>query len=127
MDLSILLARIFGVYMLILGLIVLRNPKLQVLVNELSRDDGLRFVLGLFTLVLGIALVSLHNIWSDGYRVIITIISWVVLIKGFLTVWLKEKSYKNLIEKLSAPNIITATGVINLVLGIYLVYIGFFV
>ncbi|HJN62886.1 MAG TPA: hypothetical protein QGH03_01485 [Candidatus Paceibacterota bacterium] len=127
METSIFLARIFGVYMLIVSLVVLKNKKRQELINELSKHEDLRFVMGPFTLIFGLVLVNIHNIWGEGYKTVITIVSWIVLIKGVLVVWLDEKNYRKLMDKISKPNLLTAIGVINLILGLYFTYIGFFI
>ncbi|MBO06407.1 MAG: hypothetical protein CMI58_05180 [Parcubacteria group bacterium] len=113
--------------MLIVSLVVLKNKKRQELINELSKHEDLRFVMGPFTLIFGLVLVNIHNIWGEGYKTVITIVSWIVLIKGVLVVWLDEKNYRKLMDKISKPNLLTAIGVINLILGLYFTYIGFFI
>jgi hypothetical protein len=128
MDLSIFLAKVIGLYMLIVGMVVLKKPELRSIINELTKEKDLRFVLGLFTLIIGIIMVVSHNIWGGpAYVVVVTLISWVVFLKGIFVVWMGDMAYDNLVAKFSTPSMLTLTGVINLIIGIYLSYIGFFI
>jgi len=127
MDISIFLAKIMGIYMLVLGLVLLKKPSLQKVVNELSRDEGLRFVLGLFTFIMGIVLITVHNFWTGDWRVAITLVSWIIFLKGLASVWLEEKSYRNWVDKFSTKNMVTASGIITLIAGLFLTYVGFFI
>jgi hypothetical protein len=127
MDISILLAKIFGVYMLVIGLSFLKRPHLRGILNNMSKDPDTRFILSLFILAAGILLVVNHNIWTGGYKVIITLVSWIILIKGATGVYLSEESYRKMVEYLNTPNMLTAFGALNLVLGVYFTYIGFFI
>ena len=46
------------------------------------------FSTGLMTLVIGIALVVGHNIWDGSWRVVITVIGYLSLVKGFvILIW----------------------------------------
>ena len=128
MDLSIFLAKVIGLYMLFVGMVVLKKPSLQEVINKLSKDEDLRFVLGLFTLILGLLLVVGHNVWDGtGYQIVITIISWIVLLKSLLIVWLSNEKYNKIMTVFNTHTLITVSGIINLILGIYLTYVGFFV
>ena len=128
MDISIFLAKVIGLYLLIMGLVLLKKPDLQEMVNELSKNSALRLIAGVFTLILGLLLVVSHNVWSGGaYVIIITIIAWVVFIKGLLYVWLSDESYSKLVSKINPKSWVTISGVVNLILGFYLSYVGFFV
>jgi hypothetical protein len=127
MELSIFLAKVIGLYALILGMTMLRKPDLKKLVMDLSKDEGIRFIASIFTLILGILMVVSHNIWEgSAYVILITIFSWMVFLKGVMLIWISNKGYQKLIEKFSSPGIMTAGAVVNLIVGIYLTYIGFF-
>ena len=127
MDISIFLAKVIGLYLLITSVIVLKKPRLQEVIDELSRNKGMKVVWGLFTLILGILMVVSHNIWTDGFRIVITLIAWIVLLKGALIIWLKDSTYKEWVNKFNNESFLTAVGVGYLILGVYLTYVGFFI
>jgi hypothetical protein len=127
MDISIFLAKVIGVYMIILGIVVLKKPHLGKVLNELSDDESSRFIISLFTIILGLILVNVHNIWVGGYKIVITIVAWVALLKGVGNLLLSEKNFRHLVDRANTPQMLKLSGVINLVVGIYLTYIGYFI
>jgi hypothetical protein len=127
MELSVFLAKVIGLYMLIIGLVVLKKPGLQGVINELSKEHDLRFVLSVFSLIIGLLLVVSHNIWSGpAYVVVITIVSWIALLKSLASLWMSDDGYKKLLAKFGNKNMMTVAGIVNIVVGIYLTYVGFF-
>ncbi len=126
MEISRFLGKVIGLYLIIVSIAILINmPKFVSTVNELINNVPLMFVTGFFTLVLGLLLVVSHNIWQWNWRVIITIIAWISLLKGISIVlypeiidhathWFVENSTFGYI-----------TGSIDLILGLILCYFGF--
>ena len=129
MDLSIFLAKVIGLYMIVVAIVFLKKPGFQAVVLELSKDREMRLVLGLITLILGLMMVVSHNIWYGGsFRILITIIAWITFLKGVLILWMSDEAYENLVAKFKTKSsMMTTSMVLYLVLGIYLTYIGFFV
>ena len=80
------LSRLLGLYCLIAALCMASHREAMVrMVTALLQDAPLLFVVGLFTIVAGLALVLTHNIWSGGsHAVLVTLIGWVSLAKGLL-------------------------------------------
>lgn len=126
MDVSKFLAKVIGIYLVIVTLMMLTNMS-QFLsnVNSLVNDAPLMFVTGFFTLILGILVVVSHNIWQWNWRVIITIFAWLALIKGAVML-----VYPQLIDSVSYSfiqntTIAYVTACVDLVLGLVLCYFGF--
>ena len=96
MDTSIFLAQFFGWYMIIMGVIILVRGEafLEELLKEIE-DKGFLLLGGYLTLFLGLGMVILHNIWTEDWRVIITILGWLTLLKGILLIAF-SKEYLNL-------------------------------
>ena len=82
-------------------------------------------VTAFFTIILGLLMVVSHNIWQWSWRVIITIIAWIVLLKGVCILMLPQ--YTNHLSLLFVEDIDFAYSVAALdgILGIFLVYMGF--
>ncbi|PIP86445.1 hypothetical protein COV42_00930 [Candidatus Campbellbacteria bacterium CG11_big_fil_rev_8_21_14_0_20_44_21] len=127
MDLSFLLAKILGLFYLILGVIVFKKTEIRKISEELSKNEALRFVFGLIILLIGIIIVAIHNVWSGDWRVLITLLGWLSLVKGFSSLWMDEATYKKWILKWDSKSMVTAGGAVSMVIGLYLSYIGFFI
>ena len=123
MELSILVAKIFTLYILAIGVGVL-SGKLNIskMIASLEESQGLSLVTGFFLLVLGALLVQYHNIWVKDWTVLITILAWSVLIKGFLLVAYPQAlfSFKGLYK-----NMKPSWGIVFIVAGLVLGYFLF--
>ena len=52
--------------------------------KQIGNDPGLIFVSGILLLVAGLAIVRVHNVWSGGWRVVVTVLGWLAVISGIL-------------------------------------------
>lgn len=95
MDISIFLARVFGLYFVLMGLVFLAksNHTIQV-IREFYQNRALVFVVAWFTLILGILMVVSHSIWKSDWRVIITVLGYLTLLKGLLHLFVAEIAVK---------------------------------
>ena len=81
MDISIFLARFWGGLFILLGLSsILANFLGRVI--QYTEDRTITISTGYITLLLGLATVSAHNLWIKDWRVTITILGWMTLLKG---------------------------------------------
>lgn len=78
-------AQFLGLWMLIVGLALLRRPEefRQMAQDFMSSRVGL-YLGGLMALALGLLITLTHNVWELSWPLIITIIGWLSLIKGAL-------------------------------------------
>ncbi|MBU0760042.1 MAG: hypothetical protein KKA34_06810 [Candidatus Omnitrophica bacterium] len=89
MDSSILLARLIGPYIIVIGTSLILNKKIfRQIMEDFPKNPSLVFIAGLLTFVAGLASVLFHNVWVGDWRLIITIFGWLVLVKGVLLVLL---------------------------------------
>ena len=123
---TVFLARLFGLYCLIVAAAMLPQPEAFVsLVHAFVADAPLVLIAGVFTLFGGLALVLLHNYWSGGaLPVIITLIGWLTLIKAVVLVVLPSNKLIALYGGVSSTHILIS-GSLTLLLGIYLTVSGF--
>lgn len=126
MDMSRFLAKVTGLYLLIISIAMLINIH-QVMndVYYLINNPPLMLVTACFTIIIGLLMVVSHNIWQMNWRVIITIIAWIVFLKGVSILLLPQ--YINHLSLLFVQDIDFAYSVASLdgILAIYLVYMGF--
>ncbi len=121
MELSIFLAKVLGLYLVIVPLAVLVNRKrLPRLVEEFSTNIGLNILASIFALVLVLLLVVSHNVWTADWRVIITILGWLTLAKGVVRLLFLEQ-----VQKLARISLKLWFLVLFVLVGLYLSYVGF--
>lgn len=81
---TIILAKIFGLYFLAIGLAFILNPdRFRKIYQQIAKDENFLFIGGMLALLIGAVVVSVHNKWVLGWPVIITLLGWWSLIKGF--------------------------------------------
>lgn len=81
---TIILAKIFGLYFLAIGLAFIANPdRLKSMYQQIKSDENFLLLGGMLALLIGAVVVSTHNVWIFGWPVIITLLGWWSLIKGF--------------------------------------------
>jgi hypothetical protein len=85
MELTILLSQAFGIYFLIVGVIMLvRYKYIKGLLSSFVENPMLRFLIGAFILLGGIFIVLAHNDWETVPAIFISLIGWLTLVKGIL-------------------------------------------
>ena len=73
MELSIILAKMVGLYCLVLSISVLLNyQRIPSLVEDFAKDEVMINVSGIIALIIGIIIVVLHPVLTFDWRFIIT-------------------------------------------------------
>ena len=82
-------------------------------------------ILGMFALLAGLAIVNSHNLWVSDWRVIITILGWLAIVRGALSLLFPNKMYgigDAILASRAGPMI---GAVIVLLLGAFLSWMGY--
>ena len=83
METSKMLAGLIGPTLVAVGASMLLNlGSLPALIGQASGDAALILTTGMFTFVAGLAIVRVHNRWSGGWPVIVTVLGWVFVLGG---------------------------------------------
>jgi hypothetical protein len=91
MDRSIFLARLLGPTFAAIALGILINLGMyESMIAEALHPGILFYLSGLLSLVAGLAIVNLHNTWCADWRVIITVLGWLMTIGGIIRVVLPQ-------------------------------------
>ena len=127
MNTTLFFARMFGLYIIIMGsLLLFKRDNFIKFMEDFSRNYAVAFLTGIFTLFFGLAIVITHNRWAWNWTVIITIIGWAALIKGIWFLAFPESISKFTDFYSKAKVFGTVHAVLALLFGIYLTYMGFF-
>jgi len=125
METSILLAKIFGLLYLVVGIGMLIDSKYyKKMMDDVLGSAAVMFFGGAAALAVGLVMVTYHNVWT-GWPIIITIIGWIALIKGVLLLLLPSSMMKLSRSLLKSSSMLAVWGVVALVLGLILGYLGF--
>ena len=81
MDITIYLARFWGSLFMILGSMSV-GAKFLGRVIKMTEDRSITVSTGYITFLLGLITVVLHNVWVADWRVAVTVLGWVTLLKG---------------------------------------------
>jgi hypothetical protein len=127
---STLIARLMGPVLLIMGigmaLGLWMNPEVHLgMMKEFMGSLPLIMLVGVLALVAGLAIVNAHSLWVADWRVIITILGWLAILRGAasLLVPMKVHSLGEII--MAATWGPTIGAVVMLVLGAILTAMGY--
>lgn len=126
MELSLFLAQAWGLYLLIVGAILLINKKSLNRLMNLIEDDNFVFTVAFISLIIGILSVLTHNIWSFDWVGLVTLMGWGALVKGVVYMGYPEMAHTW--KKLLKGNnmLLRVMLLLALVAGAYLSYSGFY-
>ncbi len=52
------------------------------MVEEVAREPALIFLSGILLFVAGLAILRIHNVWSGGWPVLVTVLGWLAVLGG---------------------------------------------
>lgn len=126
MDLSVFLAKVIGLYLFVLCFGFLVNKKnLKPILIDFLKSPPLVFLSGFLALIIGLLIVTSHNIWVMGWPVLITIIGWLSLIKGVIRVICPQFVVTKVQKWIKNDTFYYTAFIIFLIVGLILIYYGY--
>jgi len=126
MDVSLFLAQLFALYFLAAGISMLaKQDAAQKMVDELANHPYQLYFAGFFVFIMGSLLLLFHNVWDDSWRTVITVISWLIFLKGLAYLWLPQKALAKWIRAFNNKSWYSVGALVSIILGLYLGWIGF--
>jgi hypothetical protein len=120
-------ARIVGPLMIIVGAVIMaRFADLALLIPAILGDGPLAFVTGIFTLICGLVLFAFHHRWSGLPAIIITVLALATIVRGVILMFAPNALSSVAAQALSAGPIMMIGGLIALILGAWLSFVGWF-
>ena len=101
------------------------HPHKTDFIDSAKKKTSLFFVVGVYALLLGLALVLSHNVWDNSWRVIITILGWITLAKGLTYLFVGERAFLWIAGMMNYKAWYVGWGLVAIALGLYLTKIGF--
>ena len=118
---TLFLATVIGWYLVIVGLLTLvQQEHVKSVMSDIMAQRGLFFVLAIITLILGLMMVASHNVWVKGWPVVITLLSWLVLIGGLIRLFGQETVNKMWHSMSNHPFGMKIVSIVSIVIGLFL-------
>ena len=89
MNKSIYIARLIGPVLLVMAIgmalgLLMEGDSYSSLLKEFIGSRALIFITGVLALTAGLAMVNAHNLWVRDWRVIVTILGWLLVLRGIM-------------------------------------------
>ena len=125
-PLTLFLAKLIGAYALIMSawMLVRRDVALQ-MIESVSREPVAIAFVGMIRLVIGLAIVIGHDIWSDTTAALVSLVGWITLISGFLTLFLPPQTVRDIFSRMAYEKRYPVFALISFALGVALLIAGF--
>jgi hypothetical protein len=125
MCFSVFLALIIGGYATLMSLaFLIHRERYKKMIVEYANNHALMTLSSAIGLILGLLIVTSHNVWVGNWRILITLTGWFLLIKGVVCLFFPEKM-TNWAKHVTTTYVYTASMVVWLVIGLYLLAIAF--
>jgi len=129
MNTSKYIARLMGPVLLIIGigmaLGLLMETDYSSLMKEFIGNRAVIFLTGILALLAGVAIVNAHNVWEPDWRLIVTILGWLLVLRGIMLLVFPEA-----VQRIGDHIVASGTGVmagaaVTFVLGAILCIMGY--
>ncbi len=125
MDFSVAFSRIIGIFYLLAGISFLLNKSFyKEIMKKAKKDIGFLFIMSSLFLLLGLLVITNHNIWVKEWYVLVTLLGWLMTIKG-ATFLLFPDFAVNKIKQLDKSVSRVVSGSLGIIIGYIFVFASF--
>jgi hypothetical protein len=126
MELTILLSKVFGLYLIIVGLaIMLRQRYFMPVFGGFVHDRLMRAVVAVTELLGGLFLVVTHSFWSTLQESVISLFGWMAVLEASFYLLASDETVEKMFKLFNIKAWYTYGGLGSVILGIYMAGSGF--
>jgi len=126
MATSIFLARLLGPILLLVAACLALNPRtFRTMAAEIVHSVTFIYLFGLMDFAAGLTIVLVHNVWVADWRVLITLLGWLLLLRGLIRTLATEKIMGYASRILAIKRLFPIASAVMVVLGLVLCYFGY--
>jgi len=126
MQVSIFLAKLLGPVLVLVAINLFMNPKtFRTMASEIVKSVTLVYLFGIMDFTAGLAIVLVHNIWALHWYVLITLLGWLLLIRGIARTVATEKVMSYAAKLAARRDLYAVAAAVTGVIGLILCYFGF--
>jgi hypothetical protein len=124
---TIYLSRLIGIVALILAAAMLtEKANFVATAQAVLQDRPLVLLVGIINVVIGAAIVLMHNFWNRGlWPLLVTLVGWMLLLRGVVILLLPPEMLVPAVAALHFKDFFYVYAAIPVVLGAYLCLRGF--
>jgi hypothetical protein len=128
MQTSLFLARLIGTPLLIIGAAVLLNQAFyRAMIRDVIAGRVSFYVAAALGLIVGLAIVLAHNVWTLDWRVLITLFGWLNFLRGVVSVLFPAQAMEFAAEHIGTSKYVPLIpGTVAVILGLILCFFGYF-
>lgn len=125
MDITTFIASIWGPIILAVGFGVFLNAAYYRRVyRDIEKDSLAMLVFGMFAMAVGLIQVQVHNVWDTFPQIVVSLVSWAVLLKG-VAFLIAPKFVDQIGDKWVNMSLVPFAGTGAIIIGAYLTYLGY--
>lgn len=126
MTMTILLSRVLGLYLILVGaIIIFRRHEFIAIFAGFVRERLVRVIVGLIVLLGGLFLLVQHQDWTSAPAAIVTLLAWIAVLEALLYMSLSETVLERTLRTVNRPAFYVTGGLFSIALGLYLTGYGF--
>ena len=126
MQSSLFIAELMGPVYIVVGVALLTKVEMfKGILQDFLRSSSLMYLAGFLGLLVGIALVLVHNLWVPDWRLIITLVGWGSIGRALATIFQPQWIVAAGAKLLERRAYFLAAGAMNLIIGLALSYFGY--
>jgi len=123
---SIFISRLIGPLIVAMAIALLAQPDIyRAILKEFTHSVALCYLAGFLGLLGGIALVLVHNVWISDWRVVITLIGWITIARGALSLLWPQGMAAIGAYLIRSRRAVVVVAAADLALGLFLSYFGY--
>ena len=121
------IARVIGPLMFLMGLaMALHRIDAQAVIQGFFADAAKIFLGGFISLLCGLIIVSIHNVWRSPTTILASALGWILTLRGVVLLFAPE-AVRSVGDAFAAnPTIPLVAGLIAAVFGAWFSYVGYF-
>ncbi len=124
--LEVFIAKLFGLYLLVMGVLVLvKKRSVMPAVMEIAKNRALTIVLGALDLAAGLAIVIIYPEVSVSPVGLISLLGYMAIVEGIVYLTLPINRIQKMVRSFGNKQWYMASGVVAVLAGIYLAGFGF--
>jgi hypothetical protein len=130
MSTSRYIARLMGPVLLVIGIgmimgMLSEGDAFSSLLKELIGSRAIIYTTGVLALLAGVAVVNAHNLWVPDWRVIVTVLGWLLVVRGAMNL-VFPLTVQTLGDRMIASHAgVLAGAAVTIVLGAILCIMGY--
>lgn len=122
METSLFLGKVIGWILVISALAAFSQRKnIGRMLQDFSNNIGLTYFSGMMALIIGLLIVTSHNIWTSDWRVLITLVGWLSILKGVIRMFAPERALSWGISIVAKRGVYVTALLVFLVIGVVLI------